>query len=178
LDTLKTSIADGQQRCISTYMKQLPSGLGTRLRHLVAALDGDVQSLYDEAGLDFRPRFYPFVQLLLRDGTMNVVTLAAEAGVTQPAATQTLNEMKRLGVVETVPGQDRRARAVRLTDEGRTLAQKLKPLWEAVSEAAAELDRELPVPLLATIEAALCALERQPFHARIRGRLDERGKER
>ena len=35
------------------------SGLGTRLRLLVAALDDAVEQAYRDAGLNFRPRFYP-----------------------------------------------------------------------------------------------------------------------
>lgn len=146
-------------------------GLGTRLRQLTAALDADVQLLYQELGFPFRPRFYPIVQCLLRDGESSVSALAERTGVTQPAVTQTLGEMARLGLVVLSAGDDRRVRRVALTDECRMIAEKLAPFWEAVEAAAVELEAELPHPLSGTIGAALEALQRKPFRERIRARI-------
>lgn len=146
-------------------------GLGTRLRHLIASLDGDVQRMYQELGFPFRPRFYPIVQSLLKGGDSSVTALAAETGVSQPAATQTIHEMTKLGLVILSTAEDRRARRVTLTAEGQRMAESLAPLWDAVSSAAADLDGELPQPLSGTIDAALEALRRRPFHERIRERM-------
>src|SRR5688500_7655530 len=59
-------------KCISPYMSSFPIGLGTRLRNLILRLDGDVQYVYDELDLRFKPRFYPIVLLLLDAGPQNV----------------------------------------------------------------------------------------------------------
>lgn len=146
-------------------------GLGTSLRHLLARLDGDVQAIYDELGVPFRPRFYPIVQMLLSEGTASVGALARATGVSQPAATQTIGEMVRLGLVELSTGDDARERRVGLTPAGIALADRLRPLWAAVAEAAGELDQELPNPLSATVAAAIEALARKSFRDRIRGRM-------
>ena len=151
-------------------MTQAP-GLGTQLRHLIASLDGDVQQIYAARGEPFRPRFFPIVQSLLRHGACGVNALAQATGVTQPAATQTLAEMARLGLVALSPGRDRRERKAELTNEGRRLAERLRPVWEAVEGAAAELDAELPSPLAATLAGALAALDRTSFRERIERRL-------
>ena len=160
-----------QVQYISTYMND-GKGLGTRLRHLVAALDGDVQRIYQELGVPFRPRFYPVVQSLLSRGESSVTALAEETGVTQPAATQTIGEMVKLGLLTLSTADDRRSRRVVLTAEGRRMAQTLAPLWEAVRRAAAELDDELAHPLSDTIDAALAALRQRPFHERISERMN------
>ena len=148
-------------------MSQVAFGLGTQLRQLLARLDGDVQEAYDALGVPFRPRFYPIARLLLDAESSGVNAIASLTGVSQPAATQTINEMKKAGILEVASGSDRRSRAVRLTAEGRVLAARLEPLWEAVGRAAAELDRELPVPLPTLIGAALEALDRRPFGERV-----------
>ncbi|WP_114953235.1 MarR family winged helix-turn-helix transcriptional regulator [Sphingosinicella terrae] len=142
--------------------------LGHRLRQLLAALDGDVQSLYDELGIAFRPRFFPIVRRLLAASPQRVGDLAAAIGVSQPAATQTIAEMARAGLVSLAPAADRRTRQVALTPEGERLAERLGPVWAAVEAAAAALDRELDRPLSAAIDQALAALGREPFRDRIR----------
>ena len=147
------------------------SGLGTQLRHLLARLDGDVQAIYNDLGAEFRPRFFPVVQQLLSCESMSVSAIAQEAGVSQPAMTQTLSEMAKLGLVTTNAGVDARQRHVRLTDKARAAGDRLQPVWQGIERAAAELDSELPASLSDVIGAALSALDRKPFRRRIEERL-------
>jgi MarR family transcriptional regulator, organic hydroperoxide resistance regulator len=144
----------------------LSIGLGTRLRRLIAFLDGDVQALYDELGVGFRPRFYPIVRLLMV-GPATVGELAAGTEVSQPAATQTLQEMRKAGLVQISRGADARSRRVELTAEGRQLAKVLGPVWAAIGRAADRLDQELAHGLSATIDEALEALAETSFRTRI-----------
>ena len=138
-------------------------GLGTGLRLLLAALDGELQALYDGLGEPFRPRFFPVAQALRAQGSDTVGGLAARTGVSQPAMTQTLAEMRTRGLVASGgPG-----RRVRLTAEGEALCARLEPVWRAVGAAAAELDGELPAPLGETMAAALDRLAERPFGERI-----------
>ena len=141
-------------------------GLGTRLRRLIACLDGDVQVLYDDLGVAFRPRFYPVVRRLT-EGPATVGEIAAGTGVSQPAATQTLQEMRKAGLVEIGRGADARSRRVALTMEGRQLAERLTPVWTAIARAGQGLDAELTHSLSATVDQALDALAGTSFHARI-----------
>lgn len=143
------------------------AGLGTRLRKLLAILDGDVQQLYAAGNGQFRPKYFPVVQALLEHGELDVLSLAATAQVTQPAMTQTLQEMERTGLLNLVPGSDRRQRFAELTEAGRATAAELTPLWRAVASAASALDRELPVSLDRAVDEALAALDRKPFRTRI-----------
>lgn len=153
-------------------MNDIPvAGLGTLVRHLLALLDGDVQALYDEAGVAFRPRFYPIVQNLLRNGPSSVTALAQASGVSQPAMTQTLSEMRQLNLITFSAGEDPRQKLFRLTAEGERLAEQLRPTWRARAAAAAELDLEIPCPLSATLAAAIEALERKPFKVRIQEKM-------
>lgn len=136
--------------------------LGTQLRSLLAALDGEVQQLYDAMGVPFRPRFFPVVQHLRICGRSTVGALATRVGVSQPAMTQTLAEMRARGLVTS-----ERGRGLTLTPEGEALCARLEPLWRGVEAAAAQLDGELPAPLGATIAAALSRLAERPFGERI-----------
>jgi DNA-binding MarR family transcriptional regulator len=126
-----------------------------------------VQAHYTSLGLPFRPRFYPVFQRLLQDGPATVSQIALASGATQPAATQTINELKHLGLIAVEAGDDRRERRVTLTAKGTKMADELRPFWLAVERAAAALDDELPAGLRATLKAALAALERRSFGERI-----------
>lgn len=141
-----------------------PAALGTLLRLLIARTDDEVQAFYEELGLPFRPRFYPIFDQLRRNGPTNVTDLARAASVSQPAATQTLAELKRLGLVTIAAGADRRERLARLTAEGAALAARLEPAWRAIGRAADALDPDLAPSL----ERALAALDRRPFGEQIR----------
>lgn len=159
--------------CISAYMSPLSVGLGTKLRHLITRLDGDVQYIYDELDLSFRPRFYPVVRFLLQGGPQNVNAIAEKVGVSQPAMTQTLGEMKKLRLTGTKPGVDRRLQIICLTAKGQALAETLEPIWGAVHRAASRLESELSVKLGEVVDQALAALDQQPFHHRIRAELEK-----
>ena len=137
-------------------------------------LDGDVQSIYDEMGISFRPRFYPIMQALLGESSCSIMELAQRMAVSQPAATQSVNEMKRLGLLATAETSDRRQRPVQLTAAGRRLADELRPVWKAAERAAAALDSELSHGLSKPIDDALAALEVRQFRDRIREQMVRR----
>lgn len=142
-------------------------GLGTRLRLLLARLDGELAELYKSEGHPFRPRFYPVFQLLMQREQASVSEIAGHLQVSQPAATQTLAEMKRLDLVTYAAARDRRERVVKLTPHAIDVAEELQPLWEAVGRAATQLDQELSYPLSAILDEANLALARKSFPDRI-----------
>ena len=156
-------------------------GLGTQLRHLLELLDGAVAQAYKDAGLAYRPRYTPVMRVLAECEHATIGQIAAAAGITQPAATQTVALMKREGLVSVEPGRDGRHRAVRLSAHGRALLVPLSQCWDATKSAADSLDRELAFPLSQCLAAAICALEAKPFGVRIRharSRLSQPGRAR
>lgn len=147
-------------------MKQ---GLGTQLRHLIELLDGAVAAAYAEEGIDYRPRYTPVMRALADGQACTVGQIAAAAGITQPAATQTVALMQKHGLVVTTPAPtDARQKIVRLSEGGQALLPRLTRCWQATSAAAASLDADLPHPLSDTLAQAIAALEQRPFGARIR----------
>ena len=161
---------------ISTYMIDDDTGqmgLGTLLRRLLAALDGDVQQVYDSLDVPFRPRFFPVAQHLKSNGATGVGVLAGQVGVSQPAMTQTLAEMRSAGLVAMTNGEDRRARLVCLTEEGDALCERLQPVWQGIGRAAAALNAELPLPLETVLTSALDRLEQRPFRNRIQDQMED-----
>lgn len=147
-------------------MKQ---GLGTQLRHLIELLDGAVEASYVEAGLNYRPRYTPVMRALAANEALTIGEIAAQAGITQPAATQTVAVMVKEGLLVTSAGkQDGRQKVVRLSEAGRAMLPRLQQCWQATSEAAASLDAQLPYPLSQTLAEAIDALKTESFGERIR----------
>jgi DNA-binding MarR family transcriptional regulator len=144
-------------------------GLGTQLRHLIELLDGAVQQAYIDAGLEYRPRYTPVMRVLAEQPSATIGELAALAGLTQPAATQTVALMVKKGLVTVAAdGADGRQRVVRLSADGAALLPRLRVCWQATKAAADSLDAELAFPLSACLEQAIAVLDKRSFGARIR----------
>ena len=143
-------------------------GLGTQLRHLLELLDGAVAQAYADAGHAYRPRYTPVMRALMDEEPLTIGRIAERAGITQPAATQTVGLMVQAGLVASQPGpQDGRQRLVRLSAAGRELLSVLQDHWAATAAAAASLDAELSRPLSQVLEEAIAALEKKPFGQRL-----------
>jgi DNA-binding MarR family transcriptional regulator len=144
-------------------------GLGTRLRHLLDLLDGDLTVAYRESGLSmYRPRYTPIVRALLALGPAPITALAARAGVTHSAVSQTVAEMRRRKLVTAARGNDARERTIALAPAGERLLPALEAQWRATNRAVELLDRELTAPLSTVVDEAIAALERRPFRERVR----------
>ena len=143
------------------------STLGSKLRTLLELLDGDLSSLYAELSLDYRPRFTPVMRTLSSSGTATVKQIADFAGISHSAASQTITEMKKAGLVGTEAGKDARERVVTLTEKGHAVLPELERQWQATTRAADALNAELSCSLDAAAEEAIAALSKRPFRDRI-----------
>ncbi|HKC28879.1 MAG TPA: MarR family transcriptional regulator [Jatrophihabitans sp.] len=144
-------------------------GLGTRLRVLLESMDADVGLALSDLGLsDYRTRYSGVVRLLDQHGPSAIRDIADALGVTHSAASQTVAEMERRGLLEVRTGSgDARQRLVRLTAKSRRLLPAINAEWEATEAASAALDAELPYPLSSLIDELASALERRRFRDRI-----------
>ena len=153
-------------------MKQ---GLGTQLRHLIELLDSAVEDAYAAADLpDYRARFTPVMRVLATRDAVTIGEIAGLAGITQPAATQTVAVMQKQGLILITPGkEDARQRLVSLSPKGRELLPRVQECWRATRLAADSLDAELETPLSHTLAQAIEALRNRSFGERIRSARDK-----
>jgi DNA-binding MarR family transcriptional regulator len=144
------------------------AGLGTRMRHLLELLDGDVARVYADLGqTGYRPRFSPVVRALVALGPLSIRELARAVGVTHSAASQTAAQMARAGLLTLEPGADARQRIASLTARTRQLLPLIEAEWAATDLAAAELEAELPVALGEILLLAERAVVSRPMRTRI-----------
>lgn len=142
--------------------------LGTQLRHLIELLDGAVQRNYAAMGLAYRPRYTPIMRALMAQEPSSLGDVAQCAGITQPAASQTVALMIADGLIETAPSTDGRQKLLRLSPAGRAIADELRKAWAYTAMAAQSLDDDLPTPLTGLLAEAIKALDAKSFDERIR----------
>jgi DNA-binding MarR family transcriptional regulator len=143
--------------------------IGTRIRHVLDLLDGGVAKVYVDLGLpEYRPRFSPVIRALVARGPLSVRDLATAVGVTHSAASQTVAQLTKAGLVTQEPDSaDGRRRIVHLTGKARSLLPVIEAEWKATTAAMAELDAELSAPLGTVLAEIVQAVERRSFRARI-----------
>lgn len=154
-------------------MRQIPNdaGLGTLLRHLVDLLDGDVEQVYREQGLDCRSRFTPVIRHLESAGPSSIRQIALASGLTHSAISQTITEMLKKGLVESRPGRDARERIISFTPAGEALLPRLHAVWKGIWAAAGDLSEDIGQPLDRVLAQAITAVGRRPFRDRIMSKI-------
>lgn len=149
-----------------------PPGLGSLLRRLTELLDGDLEQVYAAMQIDYRARYTPVYRALLARQRATIREIALDAGMSHSAASQTVAHMAKRGLVALEPGEDRRQRVVRLTDNGISLRERLEQQWTLTGLAARQLDQQLSMPLSKILMEAIDAVERVPFSQRIEAMRD------
>jgi DNA-binding MarR family transcriptional regulator len=146
----------------------LQSPLGTRVRAIFDEMDTDVVRTLADLGItDYRSRFSAVVRAIAESGPVSIRSLAAALGVTHSAASQSVAEMRRRGLVELVPGADARERLVQLTDTTLAMKPALDAEWEATEIAYTAINAELSAPLSQVVNELAEALKRRSFRDRI-----------
>jgi DNA-binding MarR family transcriptional regulator len=145
--------------------------LGTRLRRIGEALQGDATRIAAAHGVAIQSSQYPFLTALDRFGPMTIGDMTAAVGITQPGVTRAIGQLAKLGMVRVRTGRDdRRQRIISLTAAGRRQVELGKDkVWPQVEAAVADLCGRLEGPLLdqlATMEKELAA---RPLNQRIKG---------
>ncbi|MDB5469753.1 MAG: MarR family transcriptional regulator [Caulobacter sp.] len=148
-------------------MSASPATLGALVRGLLERLDPEVEAAYAAAGLAWRPRYTPVLRGLMRKGPASIKALALGMGVSHSAASQTVTQMAREGLVVLRPGTDGRERIVVPTARTEAMIPALERQWAATNAAAAQLDAELSAPVSGLLAEAIAALDRRAFGLRI-----------
>jgi len=160
---------------VPDYVKEAgPAAIGARLRRLSNEVDGDARRLYAEFGIAFEQRWLGLIDLLSRHGALTVGELAGALGISHPSVSQSRQSLARAGLIAwETDGKDQRRRKLRLTGEGAALVARLAPLWQALDEAAIEIDREAG-SAVAALERLEAVLRTKPIYDRVRERLQAR----
>ena len=100
---------------------------------------------------------------------LTIGAIALAAGITQPAATQTVALMIKDGLVRAESSAtDGRQRLISLTADGKKMVVALTQFWQATAMAASSLEDDMKHPLAEVLASAIEALGHKSFGTRIR----------
>ena len=165
--------AVGERRSAEDFIEAYGSAsVGARLRRLSERIDREARAVYKHAGIDFEQRWVGVLILLTERRELTVGELAEALGITQPSVSQTLRSLQAAKlVVAQTDRRDPRRRIQALTEAGLQLVEKARPVWEALMEAARDLDRA-GIDIVTPLNQIEQELDRKPLLERALGYLN------
>ncbi len=128
-------------------------GMASRLKRVSDMMLAEVNQCYRHYQISFDAGCFPLMKLL--DSTGGNLTLrdAANAlGISHPAISQKASQMAKQGLIILAACEDdKRSKRLHISPEGQALLQQLRPLWQAIANAASDITAPLDGPLLDTI---------------------------
>jgi len=107
--------------------------LGTRLKRLSDKYLQEIGLIYQQLGIDFEASWFPVFYLLRAEKSMTMTAMAADLEVSHSAISQMVNGLRKKGLVGLIEDKvDARRKKVSLTESGKTLLNKVEPVWTAM----------------------------------------------
>jgi DNA-binding MarR family transcriptional regulator len=114
--------------------------ISTRLQRLAEQLRKDGVLIYKASNIEFEPKWFPVIYTLHFKPVLSVVEIAAEIGYTHPSTISLLKELEKEKLIRSKKDKaDERKRLIMLTTKGQELIVRMKPIWEIMKAAAAEI---------------------------------------
>ncbi|HEX7343989.1 MAG TPA: bifunctional helix-turn-helix transcriptional regulator/GNAT family N-acetyltransferase [bacterium] len=146
--------------------------LASRIRRLGEMMMEEGEALYQELGLNFRPRWFPLFYALSRRSPLAITELAGILGLTHPSVNKIAAEMLRAGIITTSKDkQDDRRRLLRLSPAGRRSLKVLQPVWKEIYNGARDFLAEAGVDLIRDLELVERAFAQRSVADRVRERV-------
>ncbi|MDQ8755166.1 MarR family winged helix-turn-helix transcriptional regulator [Sphingosinicella sp. LHD-64] len=117
-----------------------------------------ITAIYDEtmSSSGFTVSQFSLLRMLQRAGPCSLTEFAGATGHDRTTLNRTLRPLEEAGYVTSCPGEDQRARIVKITDEARQAMRSAQPLWEeaqAKVDAALGADRDALFSILDRVES-------------------------
>lgn len=113
---------------------------GSRLRRLSEAFLSEVNKTYQAAGIEFDASWFPVFYLLSQHGSISIKELSDATGVSHPAASQLVANLKNKKLLKTTTcSDDGRRQLVQFTKTGQALLQQILPVWNALKLTMEEI---------------------------------------
>ncbi len=148
--------------------------LASRLRRLLVRLQRDGVQVYEDLGVDFKPKWFPVFRLVALRPRIVQSEIAETLRMAHPSVIEIVKDLVRNGLLDVSPSsQDGRRRELRLTAKGRRTGKRLEPVWRAFEAAGKDVCSEKNNRFLASIEKVERALDRRSMHDRVLSQLND-----
>ncbi|HCM35913.1 MarR family transcriptional regulator [Chryseobacterium sp.] len=140
--------------------------ISTRLHRFSEQLRKEGAMIYKAFGIDFELKWFPVIYTIYQKELASVVEIANEIGYTHPSTITLLKELENQELIEWKKDkQDERKRLFLLTHKGKELIEKMKPVWELMSQILGDI-ADNQNNLLKAIDEAEEKIANQSFYQR------------
>ncbi|MFC3050332.1 bifunctional helix-turn-helix transcriptional regulator/GNAT family N-acetyltransferase [Kordiimonas pumila] len=146
-------------------------GIGTRMRRFMDMLATGVDKIYKGTGVAFKARYFYVFYALVKQGNMPISSIAALAGFSHSAVSQTVKQMVKDGLITTSATHDGRQKLVGLTEKGEHVYTTIAPIWQAIEDAMKDLIAASGTDFLGCLTKLEAGLQEVSFHDRVREKL-------
>ena len=143
---------------------------GSRLRRLSEYFLMEVNKVYEQRGIGFDASWFPVFYILSRQQPIPLIDIAEQLEISHSAVSQLVTSLKKKGLVKTAPcPDDGRRQLVMLSKKGAELLHQVQPVWEAITQAMAELadSNRQSRQLLEAVTQVEAAVQQESLSARI-----------
>ena len=132
--------------------------LGSRLRRLSDYYISELNSVYQNQGIEFDTSWFPVFYLLSQNSPLSIKDISDKVGVSHSASSQLISHLKKKGYLVTkTSAEDKRKILVELTPAGSCLLNDILPIWESIKKSMEEI--ECSNPSISQVLKGLTALE-------------------
>lgn len=140
----------------------------SRVRLFADRMAGEVEALYQENGIIFKPKWFPLFTLLAARPGQTMSDAARMLGHTHAAVHLNAKEMQKERLIRIrKSSDDERSKLLELTEIGEALLKKMMPVWNGLEARLNQLEAENPHPLLASLEWLELHLFYKPLYQQV-----------
>lgn len=109
--------------------------LGSRLRKLSERLMLEMGNIYKSKNIEFEPGWFHIMYLLSENEKMSITQISEMLQVSHPSVIQVVGVLEKRDIVKiSVDFNDKRKRMVELSDNGASLLERIKPVWNEIDQ--------------------------------------------
>ncbi len=124
-------------------------GLGSRLKRVSEYMMKETQIVYNHYKIDFDPYLFPIFKIIVHKNGVTNSEIQNSLQFTQPAITQTINKLNNKGLIIYKPDKvDKRKKIIYLSEKGKNLLERLKPIWKSIDIVIKEYTLETSSSLI------------------------------
>ena len=122
------------------YQKLGPLVFGTRLKRLSDYFLSEVNHVYASRGIPFEASWFGIFYLLDNQTELSIFEIAEQLEVSHSAISQLVKSLTEKGLLTLQPSaHDGRKKVIHLSQKGKELLQKIKPIWAALDKSMSAL---------------------------------------
>lgn len=144
--------------------------LGSRLRKLSERLMLEMGNIYKSRGIEFEPGWFHIMYLLSENEKMSITQISEMLQVSHPSVIQVVGVLEKRDIVKiSIDSNDKRKRMVELSENGTSLLERIKPVWNEIDQMmiAFLLEGEYSRNILNAITEIENNLEAKPLSERM-----------